>query len=132
MPATTSVELAFIEEELRRFNVDIERSMRQAMRALGVGVTDEGYQSIKAELLTKVSTQLSFHEYLRMRDMGAGRGSKLGISNDSTIANRTGRKPAQIYSKPVYGHLPRLVQNLVSNLTEETITRLKNQLTQPA
>lgn len=110
----------------------------------GIGVTGEGLQSLAYKIATSgpgAASQLSFKEYLRFVDMGAGRGHKLGGLKNTLVtlqaSNKKGlaqmkdntRKPKTfLYSKPAYGLLTSLQNNLLHGFTEEGIQILKTEL----
>lgn len=118
--------------------------MRAEMRRLKIGVTDEGYNSMAYKVFqtgnSGAYSNLSFNEYLRMVDMGAGRGhpigslSAVGVSLQASkkqglsfVKDKT-RKPKKIYAKIVYGKLPHLTGKLLYGFTDEAIAELKAEL----
>ena len=74
--------------------------------------------------------------------MGAGRGHPLGGLKSTLVSlrsqNKTGialskdnvRKPKKIYSKPAYGNITWLQNELLYGYTEETIAALKQEMEQ--
>lgn len=135
---------AFITKALNTFNQRIIDTMRVAFKRAGVGVTNEGVQSLAYQVANSgegAASKLSFKEYLRMVDMGAGRGHPLGglkttlvtlqASNKSGFAQvkDTTRKPKTfLYSKIAYGNLTGLQNELLFGYTEEAIALLKQEL----
>lgn len=131
---------------LRCLNEYLQRSakaMAMAMLKMKVGKSGEGLKSITYKALQSgggAIGSLSFKEYLRMVDMGAGRGHPLGglMAMKVTLAasNREGfsqvkdriRKPKKFYSKPAYGELSMLYNSLLYGYTEETIEQLKKEM----
>lgn len=136
---------AFILKALNEYNVRAIAEARAAMKRAHVGVTEEGYNSFAYKAFQRgegAYSNLSFKEYLRFVDMGAGRGHPLGGLTATTVAlqsqKKTGlslvkdkvRKPKKIYSKIVYGNLGYLYGKLLYGYTQETIDALKNELEQ--
>ncbi|HVZ96432.1 MAG TPA: hypothetical protein VG847_06130, partial [Chitinophagaceae bacterium] len=134
---------AFILQALAEYNQRSTDQMRIAMRRLGVGVTDEGYNSIAYKVFQSGAgaySNLSFMEYLRFVDMGAGRSHPLGGIASVTVRLQASkqlalkqikdkvRKPKKIYSKIVYGEIGFLHNTLRYGYTEQTIALLKQQL----
>lgn len=138
---------AFILQSLNRFNTEAIELMRNAMKRSGVGVSNEGYDSLAYKTFQSgqgAYSNLSFKEYLRFVDMGAGRGHPLGGLTSVTVALQASkkkglaqvadriRKPKKIYAKIVYGRLPYLHGRLLYGYTEEAIALLKNELQNPS
>jgi hypothetical protein len=133
----------FIIRCLTEYNESVIELQRAQMRKLKIGKTDEGYNSFAYKVLQSgegAYSQLSFKEYLRMVDMGAGRGHPLGglkavgvelqasrTKGLAFISDKT-RKPKKIYSKIAYGKLSHLMGKLLYGYTEETIAMLKSEL----
>ncbi len=135
----------FLSRRLNEYNREVIELMRRTMISKKVGVTGEGERSLAYTALvngTSGTTKLSFKEYLRFVDMGAGRGHPLGglRSVRVELASRNGGgnafrkdntfKAKKIYSKIVYGKLPALHNQLLYGFTEETIAALKAELQQ--
>jgi len=118
--------------------------MQVAAKRAGIGVTGEGLQSLAYQVAQSgegAVSKLSFHEYLRMVDMGAGRGHPLGGLKSTLVtlqaSNKSGfaqtkdnvRKPKTfLYSKTAYGNLTGLQNELLYGYTEEAIATLKEEL----
>lgn len=118
--------------------------MKAAAKRAGVGVTDQGIESISYEALQLgeggATGNLSFNEYLRFVDMGVGRAHPLGglRSMRVTLQSRHQeglalvkdkvRKPKKIYSKIAYGKLTWLENKLLHGYTEETVALLKAEI----
>ena len=115
-----------------------------AARRLGIGVSGEGISSIAYRAAAQgngAASQMSFKEYLRMVDMGAGRGNPLGGLRSMKVSlqdsNKEGmalvkkkRRPKKFYSKIVYGNLTWLQNNLLYGYTKETVDMLKKEMEQ--
>lgn len=138
------LKVGFIQQVLAQYGRETAEMMRQTMRRLKVGETGEGYDSIAYEALQIAAggtLKLSFKEYLRMVDMGAGRAHPLGGLAAMTVSlaaqRKTGmaqvkdkvRRPKKFYSKVAYGKLGWLYGKLLYGYTEETIELLKKGLT---
>lgn len=118
--------------------------MRVAAQRMKIGVSNEGLQSLSYQALQLGSggtARLSFKEYLRMVDMGAGRGHPLGsltgmkanlltskFDGETILTRNKIRKPKKFYSKSVYGNLTWLENQLLYGFTEETIDSLKKEM----
>lgn len=133
----------FILKCLNQFLQEAANAMQLAAVRTKTGKTGEGLKSIAYNALQSgggAVGQLKFKEYLRMVDMGAGRGHPLGglTAMKLTLAaqNKEGyaqvkdkmRKPKKIYSKPVYGKITFLQNQLLYGYTQETIEMLKNEM----
>jgi len=136
---------AFILQSLNQYNERAISEMRAAMKRAGVGVSEEGYNSLAYKAFQQgqgAYSNLSFKEYLRFVDMGAGRGHPLGGLTAVTVALQASKKkglsqvadkvrrPKKIYSKIVYGNLGYLYSKLLYGYTQEAIDALKTQLEQ--
>lgn len=135
---------AFITKALHTFNTRVIATMQVVAKRAGIGVTNEGIQSLAYQVANSgegAASKLSFHEYLRMVDMGAGRGHPLGGLKSTLVtlqsSNKSGfvqtkdntRKPKTfLYSKVAYGNLTGLQNELLYGYTEEAITMLKQEL----
>lgn len=133
---------------LRAVNEYFQRTssqMADAARKLKIGVTDEGIKSITYEAAiqgTGVTGSLSFKEYLRMVDMGAGKSHPIGGLKAVSVAlqtkNNVGiklvkdktRKPKKFYSKTAYGNLSYMIGKISSGYSEEVINQIKTELEQ--
>lgn len=138
---------AFIAKALHTFNERVMAAMRIVAKRKGIGVTNEGIQSLAYQVAAAgegAVSKLSFKEYLRMVDMGAGRGHPLGGLKSTLVIlqsrNKSGfsqvkdntRKPKTfLYSKIAYGNLTGLQNELLYGYTEEAIAMLKQELQQP-
>lgn len=138
-----SLQLSFVRQCLVDYNESVIETMKIAAKRLNIGVTGEGLQSLAYQALQEgggAVSKLSFKEYLRMVDMGAGRKHPLGGLTEVTVALKTlshrgtkqvkdgVRKPKKFYSKIAYGKLTWLENKLLHGYTEETINQLKQQL----
>ena len=137
------LKLTFIQQALQQYMQECTAAIRAAAARAKIGVTGDAINSLAYEALQVAgggTATLSFKEYLRMVDMGVGRGHPLGGLKSMTVAlqssNRKGiaymkdltRKPKPIYSRTVYGKLTWLQSKLLYGYTEETIALLKQQL----
>ncbi len=133
----------FILKALTEYNQMVKAQMQGLMRKRKIGVTDEAYNSIAYAAAAQGNgavSKLSFKEYLRMVDMGAGRGHPLGGLRSMTVELQSRRqsgkvlvkdrvrKPKKVYSKTAYGNLGWLQNQLLYGYTEETIAVLKQEL----
>lgn len=143
------IKQTFIQRALQQYLQEVEELMDRSFTKNKVGVTGEGAASIAHKALQSgggALGQLSFKEYLRFVDMGAGRGHPLGGLKATEVSllasNKTGlalvkdktRKPKKIYAKVAYGKLGSLYGKLLYGYTEEAIAMLKAELentTQP-
>jgi hypothetical protein len=133
---------AFIARALTTFNTRVIAQMQIAAKRAGIGVTGAGLQSLAYQVYNEGEgggkSKLSFKEYLRMVDMGAGRGHPLGgltttkvtlqLSNKSGFAqvkDKTRKPKTFLYSKIAYGNLTGLQNELLYGYTEEAIEELK-------
>jgi hypothetical protein len=134
---------AFIAKCLAKYNEEVIEAIRAAAKRQGVGVTDEAVNSLSYQIYQQSAgarSDLSFREYLRFIDMGAGRGHPLGGLKKTKLAlqssNKVGiaqvkdktRKPKKIYSKIAYGKLGFLQGELLYGYTEEAIAAIKNEM----
>lgn len=135
----------FIVQCLTEYMESSKAAMIAAAARMKVHVTGEGIKSIAytaMQLQAGGTASLTFKEYLRMVDMGAGRGHPLGglttVRKTLQASRRQGlaqvkdkvRKPKKMYSKIVYSNLSHLQGRLLYGYTEETIAMLKNQMQQ--
>ena len=133
----------FILQSLRTYMESVMASMKVMAGKMKIGVTEEGLKSLSYHAIQQgegAAASLSFKEYLRMVDMGAGRGHPLGglKSTRLTLASEKKiglaqvkdnvRKPKKFYSKTVYGRIGWLQNQLLYGYTEEAIATLKNEL----
>jgi hypothetical protein len=122
---------------------EVIKGMQQAARRANVGVTDEAIKSLSYDALQQGAgglANLSFKEYLRMVDMGAGRAHPLGGLTGMRVslqsrrqegiaqAKDNVRKPKKVYSKQAYGKLTWLQNKLLHGYTEQTIETLKQEM----
>lgn len=137
------IKVTFIERCLKDYNESVIEGMRLAGQRNGLNLDGPGLQSLAYKAFQQgggAYSSLSFKEYLRMVDMGVGRGHPLGGLKATTVslaaARRSGkifvkdnlRKPKKIYSKIAYGKLGYLQNKLMFGFTEETVTALKQEL----
>ena len=134
----------FVQRSLAQYMERVIRGITTAAARAKVGVTDEAIRSLAYDAMMHGTqggeANLRFREYLRMVDMGAGRGHPVGGLKQMTVAlqasNRTGlistkdniRKPKKIYSKVAYGNLTWLQNQLLYGFTEEVIEALKKEM----
>ena len=135
---------AFIAKALHNYHVDLIATMRMVAKRANINVTGAGMASLAYQVAQEGNgavSKLSFHEYLRMVDMGAGRGHPLGGLKNTLVQlqsrNKSGfaqskdniRKPKTfLYSKLAYGKLVGLQNQLLYGYTEEAINLLKKEL----
>lgn len=112
---------AFITKELQASMQRMVRNMIETARSMGVGVTGDLLNSIKAHVAGHVGTLL-FNQSGRYRDMGVGRG--ITMVEVKTVA-RGGRKVTRFYSKTAYTEVGRLVYNISNKFVEETVQEMK-------
>lgn len=133
----------FIQVTLAEYMQRVMTAMKIAAARQKVGVSNEGIQSLSYRAMAigaGGTATLSFKEYLRMVDMGAGRGHPLGGLSSMKAVLQTSkadgyiqvkdkvRKPKKIYSKVAYGNLTWLENQLLYGYTEETIQALKKEM----
>lgn len=133
------LKLTFINQCLQQYMTDVVEAMRAMFARYKIGVTDEALKSLAYQQLERTAN-LKFKEYLRMVDMGAGRGHPLGglkaVSVALQASNKVGdvlvkdktRKPKKLYSKTAYGKLTWLENKLLHGFTEETVAVLKQNM----
>lgn len=137
----------FILKCLNEFNQSAIAAARAAMVKQKVNATGEGYQSFAYKVFQSGNngaySNLSFNEYLRMVDMGVGRGHPLGslasVGVELQASKKRGLayvkdktfKPKKIYAKIIYGKLPHLTGKLLYGFTDEAIAELKKELQTP-
>jgi hypothetical protein len=141
-----SLKATFIQKSLAEYMERTITGMRIKAQQMGIGVTDEGLRSLSYQALqqgeSSGAAKLSFKEYLRMVDMGAGRGHPLGgmgymranlltskFDGQAILKKNKVRKPKKFYSKTAYGNLTWLGNQLLYGYTEETIASLKKEMT---
>jgi hypothetical protein len=129
----------FIYEQLADWGAELEDKLRAQLQSMNIGVTGEllrslSYQVIQTPGDDSARIEISFAEWGRMVDMGAGRGHKIGgvegarnaILNKSRKLN--GRPAKKFYSKTAYGMLGRLAYRIENNYTEAVIASVVGQL----
>jgi hypothetical protein len=124
----------------------VENTMRISAQRMKVGVSQDAINSLSYTTAAAGSgavAQLSFKQYLRFVDMGVGKGHPLGgmtsmkvtlLSQKKTGSvqlNKNGRKPKKVYSKPAYGKLNWLENQLLYGYSEEAKALLQAELTNP-
>lgn len=136
---------AFILKALNRYNEQLLQRMKIVAQRAGINKTGEGLQSLAYQVAASgqgAVSKFSFKEYLRMVDMGAGRGHPIGglkstivtlqAQNKSGIAqvkDNTRKKKSFLYSKPAYGLLTGFQNDVLYGFTEEAKEILKQELT---
>lgn len=138
-----SLQQSFIAKCLAQYNEEVIAAIRTAAKRAGVGITNEAVNSLSYQVYQQATgghSDLSFREYLRFVDMGAGRSHPLGGLRSTKLAlqskNKVGiaqvkdkvRKPKKIYSKIAYGKLNFLQGQLLYGYTEEAIAAIKNEM----
>lgn len=134
----------FIFKALAEYNEKTIARIKAAAIRGKIGFTNEGVQSLAYRIANAgdgVASQLSFKEYLRFVDMGAGRGHPIGgltstivhlqanhKSGIAQVKDNTRKKKTFLYSKPAYGLLTELQNDLLFGYTEEAIETLKQEL----
>lgn len=124
---------------------EVKQGMQAAARRSGVGVTNQAINSIAYTAIQAggggIAT-LSFKEYLRFVDMGAGRGHPLGGLKTMKVALQSKRQEGiaqvkdnvrrskKVYSKTAYGKLNYLSGKLLYGYTEETVAMMKKEMEQ--
>lgn len=139
------VKQTFIVRALTEYNERTTRAMKVLAQKLKVNATGEGVKSIAYTVATSGSgavSNLSFKEYLRFVDMGVGRGHPLGgltqtkvtlqAQNKSGLAFKkdTTFRAKKMYSKPAYGNLTILNNQLLYGLNEEVKENIIKELQQ--
>ena len=135
---------AFIAKALAEYNDKLIATIKAVAQRSGIGITGDGIKSLAYKMATSGSgyvSTLSFKEYLRMVDMGAGRGHPIGGLKTTLVQlqskNKNGlaqvkdnvrKKKTFLYSKPAYGLLNNLYNDLLYGYTEEAIETLKQEL----
>ena len=136
----------FIIKCLNDYMNSLENTMRISAKRMGIGISQEAINSLSfvtAAAGTGAVSQLSFKQYLRFVDMGVGKGHPLGgmtsmkltlLSQKKTGSvqlNKNGRKPKKVYSKPAYGKLNWLENQLLYGYSEQTKALLQAELVKP-
>ncbi len=109
-----------------------------------IGFTNAGVNSLAYKIAASgdgFASQLSFKEYLRMVDMGAGRGHPIGgltrtlvhlqsnhTSGFAQVKDRTRKPKTFLYSKQAYGLLTALENDLLYGYSQEAIEAFKQEL----
>lgn len=137
------LKLTFVLKCLQDYNEQVIDAFKRSAARQKVGVTGEGILSLAYTAVQQgggAASSLNFNEYLRMVDMGAGRGHPLGglrsMKKTLQSKNKTGkvlvkdrmRPPKKIYSKTAYGKLNWLINELLYGYTETTIAVLKEEM----
>lgn len=115
--------------------------LKSEIKRLNIGVSDELYSSVKSKVVEKalslIEYNLSFNEYGRFRDMGAGRkkiesqqGNGDLIQKKYFYGNKKQelRKPKKWYSKTFYGRLYALQGVLGASISEQAISAVLDPL----
>lgn len=104
-----------------------EAVLKESIKKLGIGVTDELYASLKTQVIEKggdlIDINLTFLARGRYVDMGAGQGYAKGVF-EGVASNREkliGRKPKKWYSKPFYGRINALMGITGAALSEAAV-----------
>lgn len=130
MAESDVIKLAFIEDMLRQYGVDVEEGIRAEIVNQGAEDTGELLASIRSNVLKAVAgnqgaAQIIFQEHGRFVDMGAGRGQKANTISASRAARVGGRVPRKIYSPVAYRELNTLIGRLSFGFTQDAIAALK-------
>ncbi len=129
--------LQFIEDELQNWAQWIDQQLREKFDKLDIGYTNDlinslAYQVFNQSGLNDGEYQLSYLEYGRMVDMGAGRGSSHRIEGNrrafKAASDQKVRKPKKWYAKTTYGGLNRLINALINGYQPAIINTLKENL----
>ena len=130
--------LDFINEELYEWADWIDKKLREKFSQMDIGFSDElinslSYQVFNSAGLNDGAYELSFLEYGRMVDMGAGRKASETIAGNRKayrkVSEQKIRKAKKWYSKTTYGGLNRLINGLVNGYQDASLNSLKDNLT---
>lgn len=129
------IKLKFIAEALQTYMQEVMEAMQSSMQQKHTLDTHTLYNSLKQRTYQQYAqgnANLSFAEWGRFLDMGVSKGHPLGgikATAQKLRKNDTpSRKPRKIYSPIVYGHLNGLINQIAYGFTEETISRIKNNI----
>jgi len=143
---TDSLMQPFIMKCLNDYMDSLDNTMRISAQRMGIGITQEAINSLSyvtAAAGTGAVSKLSFKQYLRFVDMGVGKGHPLGGMSSMKVTllskkktgnvqlNKNGRKPKKVYSKPAYGKLNWLENQLLYGYSEEAKALLQQELVKP-
>lgn len=113
-----------------------ELVLKESIKKLGIGVTDELYSSLSTQVIQKggelIDINLTFLARGRFVDMGAGQGYKKGVF-ESMASNKEkliGRKPKKWYSKPFYGRINALMGITGATISEQAVRAIIEPLQQ--
>lgn len=137
----------FVTRALTEFHQRVTSQMREVARRKGIGVTNEGINSLAFQVYKSGQeggrSNLTFKQYLRFVDMGVGRGHPLGGLTSTVISlqasrtkglaqikDRTRKPKTYLYSRVAYGNLTGLQNQLLYGYTEEAIEALKKELSE--
>jgi hypothetical protein len=132
----------FILRCLSQYMADVQAAMHVTASRMKIGVTNDAINSIAYKVAAQSAgavASLSFKEYLRMVDMGVGRGHPLGGLKSMKLTLQASkaegysqvhknRQSKKIYSKIAYGKITWLQNKLLYGYTEETIAMLKSEI----
>lgn len=133
--------LDFIYHELAEWAKVVDTRLKKQFAKRKIGFSDELFRSLHYEVFKAASGndgefRLSFLEYGRMLDMGAGRGAQHSIKENRKAYRRVSdhhiRQPKKWYSPTAYGSLNRLIGSLVNGYADGTLNLLKNNLSEAA
>ena len=123
----------FIYTELANWAKIVEDRLAKEMLRLGAVYTTDlirslSYQVYQASGKHNGRYALSFLQYGRMVDMGAGRGRKIeSAAGNRELLTKT-REAKKWYSKTAYGSLNMLIKRLAENYQEGVIYTVKHEL----
>lgn len=129
--------LEFIYHELEDWAKYVDGKLRAEFTKKKIGFSEELLRSLHYEVFNASGGndgefRLSFLEYGRMLDMGAGRERKHSISGNRNayrkVSDNKIRKPKKWYSPTTYGSLNRLIGTLVNGYQHAAIDSIKNSL----
>lgn len=125
--------LLFIQNTLYEWGQKLIDELKQRLKELDIQATGDllkslSYQVFQASEYSQGEIHISFAEWGRMVDMGAGRAPKIeSVENNLQHFNQN-RKPQKFYSKTAYGLLNLLISNISHGFQDEIIDKLKNSL----
>lgn len=138
MAEFTQNQIDFIQYELSLWAKGIEERLAAVLKKKGIEHTGAllrslSYKVFQASGGNSGSVFLSFLDYGRWVDMGAGRASKIesGATNAAILSNAgKKRKPNKWYAKTVWPNLyGYLTERLMRGYEEQIVYALKNELT---